>query len=142
MVKLVYTKKRGADKVALGYKIDVLAKLKEAGYSTDKLRRTGLLSESVIQHLRTGDSISWASLERVCSLLNAEPGDILEYNGSPNSADVKKIVDQNQAGREFSYLWWIWDTEYRKEGQSITDFHREDYAHFLPVPDDWSMPTA
>lgn len=40
------------------YKIDVLAALKTAGYSTYKLRREKLLGESVIQQLRDGALVS------------------------------------------------------------------------------------
>jgi len=65
--------------VALQYKIDVLARLKEKGYSTFKLRQEHLLAEGVIQSLRTGAPISWANLGRLCELLECQPGDIIEY---------------------------------------------------------------
>ena len=61
------------------YKIDVLASLKNAGYSTYKLRREKLLGESVIQQLRDGALVSWPNMGRLCHLLNCQPGDILEY---------------------------------------------------------------
>ena len=68
-----------AKTVALQYKIDVLARLKEKGYSTFKLRQEHLLSEGAIQSLRTGAPISWANLGRLCELLEYQPGDIIEY---------------------------------------------------------------
>ena len=61
------------------YKIDVLAALKTAGYSTYKLRREKLLGESVIQQLRDEALVSWPNMGRLCHLLNCQPGDILEY---------------------------------------------------------------
>ena len=61
------------------YKIDVLAAIKDAGYSTYKLRREKILGESVIQQLRNGTLVSWQNMERLCQLLNCQPGDILEY---------------------------------------------------------------
>ena len=61
------------------YKIDVLASLKNAGYSTYKLRREKLLGESVIQQLRDGALVSWPNMGRLCHLLICQPGDILEY---------------------------------------------------------------
>ena len=67
------------------YKIDVLAALKDAGYSTYKLRKEKLLGESVLQQIRENVPVSWANLGRICELLNCQPGDILEYeeeNGS------------------------------------------------------------
>lgn len=61
------------------YKMDVLAALKEAGYSTYKLRKEKLLGESVLQQIREGVPVSWANLARLCALLDCQPGDLLEY---------------------------------------------------------------
>ena len=61
------------------YKFDVLAALKVAGYNTTRLRREKLLAESTIQQLRSGDLVSWANIERLCHLLQCQPGDLLEY---------------------------------------------------------------
>ena len=60
------------------YKIDVLKRLKESGYNTTRLRRERLLTEGVIQSLRLGHPISWRNIERICNLLECEPGDILK----------------------------------------------------------------
>ena len=61
------------------YKMDVLAALKEAGYSTYKLRKEKLLGESVLQQIREGVPVSWANLGRLCALLDCQPGDLLQY---------------------------------------------------------------
>ena len=61
------------------YRIDVLAALKDAGYSTYKLRKEKLLGDSALQQIREGVPVSWANLGRICELLNCQPGDILEY---------------------------------------------------------------
>lgn len=63
------------------YKIDMLAALKEAGYNTTRLRREKLLSESTIQALRIGKMVSLENISRICSMLQCQPGDILEYEG-------------------------------------------------------------
>lgn len=65
--------------MALQYKIDVLASLKEKGFNTNYLRKEKLLAEGVIQSLREKKPISWANIARVCELLNCQPGDIIEY---------------------------------------------------------------
>lgn len=65
--------------MAIQYKIDVLTALKEAGYSTYKIRKEKLLGESVLQQLRSGEPVSWANIERLCELLNCQPGDLVEY---------------------------------------------------------------
>lgn len=61
------------------YKIDILQALKNRGYNTTILRKEKLLAEGVIQSLREGKAISFANLEKLCELLDCQPGDILEY---------------------------------------------------------------
>ena len=61
------------------YKIDVLSALKERGFSTYKLRRDKLLSESTIQLLRKGELVSWENISRICEMLDCQPGDLLEH---------------------------------------------------------------
>lgn len=63
----------------LRYKIDVLAALKEAGYSSYRLRKERLLSESTLQKLRDGIIVSTDVIEQLCGLLNCQPGDLLEH---------------------------------------------------------------
>ena len=65
--------------MAIVYKIDVITALKEKGYNTNILRKERLLSEGVIQALRDKKPISWANIEKLCKLLNCQPGDIIEY---------------------------------------------------------------
>ena len=59
------------------YKMDVLQALKDKGYSTYRLRKEKVLSESTIQALRTGTMISLDMIDRLCDLLNCDVGDIL-----------------------------------------------------------------
>lgn len=61
------------------YKFDVLAKLKEKGYSSTRLRNEKLLGESYMQHLRHGELVSWKAFTLICKLLELQPGDIIEY---------------------------------------------------------------
>lgn len=61
------------------YKVDILAALKKAGYSTYRLRKEKILSESTIQKFRDGELVTGDNLALLCKLLNCQPGDILEY---------------------------------------------------------------
>lgn len=63
----------------LVYKVNVLERLKEAGYNTTKLRKEKLLSESAIQYIREGRPVGAKPLDSICRLLEVQPGDILEY---------------------------------------------------------------
>ena len=63
----------------LQYKIDVVAALKDKGYTSYKIRQEKLLSESTIQKLRSGKGVSWENIETICRLLDCQPGDLLKY---------------------------------------------------------------
>ena len=63
----------------ISYKIDVLATLKEKGFNTSRLRKEKLLAESTLQTIREGQLVSYRNLDRLCALLECQPGDILEY---------------------------------------------------------------
>ena len=65
--------------MGLKYKVDVLAELSARGYTTYRLRKEKLLGEATIQKLRSGQGVAWESIERVCSLLGCQPGDLIEY---------------------------------------------------------------
>ena len=61
------------------YKVEVLAKLKEAGYNTKRIRKEKIIGESMLQKIRSGQMVSWATLETICELLQCQPGDLIEY---------------------------------------------------------------
>lgn len=63
----------------LAYKIDVLQALKDKGYTTYKLRKDKILSESTIQKLRNNMGVAWENLEILCDLLNCQPGDLIYF---------------------------------------------------------------
>lgn len=63
----------------LRYKLDVLSALKEAGYTSTRIRNEKLMGQAVLQQLRHGELVSWKSIETICRLLNCQPGDIVEY---------------------------------------------------------------
>ena len=61
------------------YKIDVLEALKAAGYTTYKLRQEKILGERVLQQLRSGEIVSWKTIDTICTLLNCQVGDLVEH---------------------------------------------------------------
>jgi len=65
--------------MAIRYKFDILASLKEAGYTTYRLRVDKMLNESAIHLLRKNELISWENIDSVCKYLKCQPGDVLEY---------------------------------------------------------------
>lgn len=75
------------------YKFDVLETLKESGYTTSKLRKEKLLGENAIQSLRCGKMLGIISLEKICRLLDMQPGNIIKYvDNAEKNKNTKKNV--------------------------------------------------
>lgn len=63
----------------LVYKIDVMESLREAGYTTTRLRKEKLLGENAIQYIREGKPVGAKALDSLCKLLDMQPGNIIKY---------------------------------------------------------------
>ena len=61
------------------FKVNVLEMLKEAGYSTYRIKKEKLLAESTVQKLRNNEMVSVENVSRLCQMLDCQPGDLLEY---------------------------------------------------------------
>lgn len=56
---------------------DIIERLKGKGYSTARIRKENLLNESILSYLRRGQMIGTKALEKLCELLQCQPGDII-----------------------------------------------------------------
>jgi putative transcriptional regulator len=65
--------------MGMKYKIDVIAALKDAGYNTNRIRKEKIMGEAMLQKIRSGQMVSWATMETLCELLNCQPADLIEY---------------------------------------------------------------
>ena len=76
--------------MAIRYKVDILAELKKKGYSSTRIREEKLIGQSYLQQLRRGELVSWKILNTICSLLECQPGDLIEYveEQTENAAQV------------------------------------------------------
>lgn len=84
--------------MAIRYKVDVLALLKSAGYTQTRIRSEKILGQSYMSQLRKGELISWAALNKICALLECQPGDILEYiPDDPNKPESDEETDALRA---------------------------------------------
>lgn len=70
------------------YKINVMQALKEAGYSSTRLRNNKIIGEATMQRLRHKQSVSYEVLGKICELLQCQVGDILVY--VPNASNEPK----------------------------------------------------
>lgn len=66
------------------YKIDVLFELKKRGFTTNKIRNEHFFGESTMSNIRRGTPPRPDTLNTLCTLLQCQPGDILEW--VPDSA--------------------------------------------------------
>lgn len=58
----------------------LMALLKEKGYTTYKIRKENIMSQSAWQKIRTGvGDIDTRTISKLCKILNCQPGDIMEY---------------------------------------------------------------
>ena len=61
------------------YKMDVLAALKDAGYSSYRIRKEKLFGEATLQKIRNNELVSWENISTICQLLKCQPGDLVRY---------------------------------------------------------------
>lgn len=61
------------------WKADVLDLLKRKGYNTGRIRKERLISEAMLQKIRNGEMVSWATLDTICKLLDCQISDIIEH---------------------------------------------------------------
>lgn len=72
----------------LKYKQDIISSLKKAGYSSAKLRKDKIFGEATLTFFRRGDTaISCRVIDRLCQLLDCQPGDLLEYVPDDQGSD-------------------------------------------------------
>lgn len=61
------------------YKIDVLAELKKAGWSSYRLQNEKVLSHNTYSRIVNKDTgINMESLNRICVILRCQPSDVIE----------------------------------------------------------------
>ena len=54
--------------------------LKERGITTYKIRKENIISQAALTKMKNGEgNIDTRTLERLCSYLQCQPGDIMEY---------------------------------------------------------------
>lgn len=66
------------------YKINIIEALKSIGYSSYKIRQEKILGQATLQKMRQNELVSWENINTICSLLNCQPGDLLEYVPDPD----------------------------------------------------------
>ena len=61
------------------WKVDIMARLKEAGYTTYKIRKENLMGQQMLVKIRDGGLPSGATIDNICEWLHCQPGDLIEH---------------------------------------------------------------
>lgn len=61
------------------YKIDVLDTLKESGYNSTRILKENIISQSAMQKIRKNEMVGIKTIEKLCELLDMQPGNIIKY---------------------------------------------------------------
>lgn len=61
------------------YKIDVIAALKEAGYTQNGLIKRRMMSAKSLTDIRNGRMVGIIVIDKLCKLLDMQPGNIIKY---------------------------------------------------------------
>lgn len=69
------------------YKTDILLALKNIGYSTYRIKQEKIFNQSQLQQIRDNKLLTQDALNKVCTLLDCQPGDILEYISDGTETD-------------------------------------------------------
>lgn len=61
------------------YKIDIVDALKNNGYNTYKIRKEKIFGEATMTKFRRHRQLNINDLNKLCKLLDCQPGNLLEY---------------------------------------------------------------
>lgn len=53
--------------------------MKKKGLTTYQIRKDKIISEYALQSLRNGKSVSIDTIEKLCTALDCQPGELMEY---------------------------------------------------------------
>ena len=76
------------------YNKDIMSELKKIGLSSYRIRNEKLLSEKVMTEIRQ-KKVTMSTLNKLCQLLNCQPGDILEYIPDPAADETSNDTPHN-----------------------------------------------
>lgn len=71
------------------YKIDILSALKNIGYSTYRIKQERIFNQSQLQQIREHKLLTQDALNKLCSMLDCQPGDIMEYLPDPLEQEIE-----------------------------------------------------
>ena len=80
--------------MSIRYRANIMARLKEKGYTSTRLRKEKIFGERTMQEFRTGGEIPYKTLNTLCQLLSCQVGDIIEYVPDPPDSPAPGSADE------------------------------------------------
>lgn len=74
----------------------LFALMKREGLSTYRIRKDNILSQSTLQKLREGKSVTTDAIAAFCKVLHCQPGDLMEYENPSARSDE---AERRETGR-------------------------------------------
>lgn len=75
------------------YKIDIIAELQNMGFNGTTAKKTGVFGGDTMKKFREGDTrISIEVLNRLCTILEMQPRDILKYTEVEADLEIIKKI--------------------------------------------------
>lgn len=72
------------------YKRNIIAMLAEKGLTTYVIRQNKIFTEGQLQQMRTDKLVTQDTLDKLCAILECQPGFLLEYVPDENSKKVEE----------------------------------------------------
>ena len=63
-----------------------IALMQSKGITTYRIRQDKIMGQALYQKLRTGGDIDTRTINKLCALLDCQPGDLMEYVPDNNDA--------------------------------------------------------
>lgn len=70
---------KGEKKMPIRYKINVVEALKNAGYSSYAIMKNKIFGQATMTKFRNQGQLNFNDLDKLCTLLKCQPGDIIEW---------------------------------------------------------------
>lgn len=74
------------------YKRNIIAMLAEKGLTTYVIRQNKIFTEGQLQQMRTDKLVTQDTLDKLCAILECQPGFLLEYVPDENSKKVEENI--------------------------------------------------
>lgn len=84
----------------LKYRFNVIEALKNAGYNSKRILKEGQISQRAMQSLRDNDMVGIFTIDKLCEILDLQPGDIIEYVPGDMREEKRKIKEEKAAKQE------------------------------------------